>query len=317
MKLIMIFLLLCLTTLLGETFSKEMNDILKLVMNANGYLTKEIHTKFWQEMNQKGVYDDAYNAKLKDSLLVGQELQRAIWSDIQKSIQANKKIISPKTLELLENMKTINPDAYKKANDGFLTLQEHAIKKIPLERDGEKSYITEDMTKKVILGLDAGFERLDTLFHKRWNPQPKERQLTPNFKVLFEFPFIMDEPQFVKDIKLTNYTSIIDETTGISIVHSKKMSDVNYNFDKESAAHCVKQSLSTNGILNPIVLEKVFRGKSSAYSQYSVLADGKKVYGVVQCILNTDEMYVVSIIGADAVKTNILFSDFLERISLK
>jgi hypothetical protein len=73
-------------------FTPEMGKVMKQVMRTDGEINKELHDKFWHELDTSSKEDsDKYTKSMKLLLIPFQEYQKELWESALISYRNNKR----------------------------------------------------------------------------------------------------------------------------------------------------------------------------------------------------------------------------------
>ena len=168
----------------------EIERIIKQVMNTNGEINKELHDKFWHELNTLSKEDsDKYTKSMKLLLIPTQEYQKELWESALISYRNNEVVKTARLLELEKNIPTYfeaslsipiysveylrETNSFKK---GWVKSREHAEQlllaaanhsKLSINKDNEAE-IDEQTISIVLANLSLSFTRLNKLFERNW-----------------------------------------------------------------------------------------------------------------------------------------------------
>lgn len=270
---------------------KNSIEIAKFVMSPQGgYITEEIHSEFWDPIPMSD--RDKVSKDVQKYVIMAQEYQQSFWKDILATIKNNKKVISPKTKQYLDILKN---NAYtKKAHENSLKMLEHALGKTPMKTsDGHSFYITSDMAKKVLSGLNAGIERVDILMKPNWNPKLKERPIGKNTKILWPLPFVYEVSK-VNGLEIKKYSSHWIDGTTVVISNTFVGQKTEFKNSKECASGAI-QSITGNS--PKMITEDVFRNFPSAKTQYIFNEKNEKIFIQVRCVSANKRLFAIIALG--------------------
>lgn len=195
----LVFIIICFQSF-AQGLPNSVETILKQVMASDGYLTKQMHQKFWQEIHNIGNKQEITRLEkgLRVTLLHAQEFQKEIWSSAKLSYE-NKKII--KTHRLIELEKEIPIKfketltmqfpknsldykialiAFEQSNktsmDSAKNLLKAAVTRQPMRshstiRKGEVYNIDMKLIEYVLNNLHSTFNRINNLMNQNWSPK--------------------------------------------------------------------------------------------------------------------------------------------------
>ncbi len=168
----------------------EMERIIKQVMQTDGEINKELHDKFWREINTSSKENsDKYTKSMKLILIPAQEYQKELWKSALISYQNNTVVKTQRLMELDQQMSelfrkslTYPPDSneFKREAIAFekgsarskesakKLLQAAANHKAFAELNGVEFYPDEDSINEILAKLQASFNRISKLMDRHW-----------------------------------------------------------------------------------------------------------------------------------------------------
>ena len=187
-----------------QSFAQELPNsveaILKQVMASDGYLTKQMHQKFWQEIHNIGNKQEVARLEkgLKVNLLHAQEFQKELWSSIKLSYENKKITKTDRLIELEKEMPIKFREAltmqfpknsldykialitFEKSNktsmDSAKRFLKAAATRQPVRshstiRKGEVYNIDMKLIEHVLNNLHSTFNRINNLMNQNWSPK--------------------------------------------------------------------------------------------------------------------------------------------------
>lgn len=170
----------------------QIASLVKTVTAADGYITKEIHDSFWNELRKILSQDELKKAvpTLKLQLIYEQKYQEALWESAEASYQAKRVI---KTNNLIQMEKELQNDfeetisflpkdsndyvtamyTFKKVRekndmDAALLLEGAAEHKEVTFNSGRTIMIDEALISTVLTNLDSSIKRAQLLLDEQW-----------------------------------------------------------------------------------------------------------------------------------------------------
>lgn len=260
----------------NSSLTPRQNEILQTVMNANGYLTKELHTELWASLPRSIVGNpkerDAFVRVIDRALIVSMRFQREGWASMRDSIDA-KKISKTDDYEAAKRaiMDIAIPSnqaqlqAAVKNMEGMIAA---AASGSVFQTPKGPMYVTSEMTTQVLGGLDASLSRLRRLLSVTWAPQAVEhRYLDAHVAVLSPDPFNVEyttekveNGRILKTVHLTQQLSS-SEHIGIAFAHIGAVWKDSQSGILASARGAIRKSGATQN--GPITTAQ-WRGRLSA-----------------------------------------------------
>ena len=143
--------------------------ILKTVMRVDGYINEELYNEFWKELRpraNKSNLDEIQQLLLNEAM----SIQLILWKCVKKSVVEKKTCESKEYTEIL-NQKQKNGDMIGYNNT--INLMESAATGKPLEKNGQKIYITIEVADNVLNGLEDSIKRINLLLSDKWEKPVK------------------------------------------------------------------------------------------------------------------------------------------------
>jgi len=311
------FFLLCLlsiTLLFSKSEQKlkeEKLEIIKIVMNTEGFITESIHKEFWNGLEGK------LNPKdfkfLDEMILFSQKLQQKIWRSVLISLEKNIHYKSDRLKKLIKIAETIYGKNSKQMQENISKIDNIinlAVEKKPLYIHGNATYITADKANEVLSGLSAAFERIELLLDPNWNPQYKERKISDEVKLLWNLPLTKKIENIRlnnKEKKLITYTSTISENSMIAISVIKSNT-------KKDTKNCIKGASSQIGVSNPIIIDSYFQSYPTSKSLLKIKDTNGALFINLVCIATNTNLYTILSLSDNVVDSNLYQSDILKNI---
>ena len=196
LKILVILLLIISTNLNATAMTPAVEDILRQTMATDGYLTHEMHQKFWTEIrshSDKKEIDLIINT-LNLNILIAQEYQKELWASANISY-INKQVVKTERLIQLENElplmfeKTLHfpkgSPNYKQAmlaynnqmevsfDNSARLLNSAAARSSMTSAQGQHIPLDINMINTVLTNLKSSFTRIKNLFNENWSDQQK------------------------------------------------------------------------------------------------------------------------------------------------
>ena len=101
-KLLIVALLLVSSCVFAQDQYADFKSILRQVLAVNGTVTKEMHKRFWDDLNSKGAKEEVKRAvtQIKANALWGQEYQKEMWESAKLSFQVKEVVKTQRLIEL-------------------------------------------------------------------------------------------------------------------------------------------------------------------------------------------------------------------------
>lgn len=174
-----------------STYVPEILPIIKTVIRSDGYITHEMHDKFWRELNKIKDKEEIKKiiSVLKANNLYAQELQKELWQSAKISfskqyvfetdkLQQLKKIVPIKFKESLPYskesaqfrfaMKSYNKKIEVSYKHMQQLLEACAMHKTSVNINSQIIEINESLIDYVLTNLNSSFQRLELLFNEDW-----------------------------------------------------------------------------------------------------------------------------------------------------
>lgn len=176
-------------------------NIMKITFASDGYINKEMHDEFWDELKKIGSKEkiDLVVSTLKSQLSFNHEYQQAFWESAKITYQSGKIVKTAKLLEVEKNLLhkykesipfSINSNDYFTILDAYnrtrVQIENHSEqllngaathKKISID-EGLEVLISEDLINTVLANLDSSFMRAEQLLTESWPPIKSNSELT-------------------------------------------------------------------------------------------------------------------------------------------
>ncbi len=143
--------------------------IMKTVMRVDGYINEELYNEFWKELRpraKKSNLDEVREFFLNGAM----DTQLILWRCVKKSIAEMKVCKSKEYTAILNKMQN---DGQMIAYNNTINLMESAVTGKPLEKNGQKTYITIEMVDNVLNGIEGSMQRIQLLFSDTWDKPNK------------------------------------------------------------------------------------------------------------------------------------------------
>jgi hypothetical protein len=284
-KKVFFYLFILAAYIINSHANERSDEIFRIVMGHDGYIDEKLYNEYWKQFKSKPSQTEL--DKAKPAVTIGLKNQRIIWNAIFKSVKQHAVV---KTLDLEDTIKLMKAIGQQKAIDNTYTLLSSAANGTPADIRGEKKYITEDLCQDILAGIDAGFERINILLSRKWNPIVRERKLGSEVSVLSAMPFTEAKIN-VAGIMQTQYKMKIDYENEQAIAVMK-------NHRKDTTAStddCIKGIGNTLGLEAKLINKNNFRGKQSSSSSFILKDKNTSIFIEATCV--NSRGYLISILS--------------------
>lgn len=190
----------------NPALTSEQTIIIQTILSHDGYIDEQLYNSFWNGFKNPKIKKEIIDKKnLKQMLIISQKLQYEFFTSIKKSIEQGDIVKSNKINSLLPEAKKVGIDMTIPLKN-FDAMLNAAVKKEPINKNGQLVYITIDLADQVISKLDGSIERASMLFSEKWIETPKERKVGA-LKLIWSYPFSMEKKE--KNIKANIITSAV------------------------------------------------------------------------------------------------------------
>lgn len=287
--------------------TEKANEILGVVMNADGYINEQLYNDYWKQFKVKPSSSEL--TKIKRISTVAIQNQYHIWSAAKLSAK-NKKII--RTTELENAIRYMKEIGGSKAIENTNMLLDAAAHGTPMEIRGEKLYITEDLCDEITAGLNASIERVNILLSKSWKPTVKERKLTSYLSVLSSTPFI-EKTVNINNIIQKQYSLKLDEENRqVIAIMDNQRSDTS-----ESTDDCIKGISESVGMNAKLIRKNTFLGNQASSISLVLKDNSNKTYLEAMCVNYDKHLVSVMTISSGLLEASNYHDLLLKNIQLR
>lgn len=287
--------------------TEKANEILGVVMNADGYINEQLYNDYWKQFKVKPSSSEL--TKIKRISTVAIQNQYHIWSAAKLSAK-NKKII--RTTELENAIRYMKEIGDSKAIENTNMLLDAAAHGTPMEIRGEKLYITEDLCDEIVAGLNASIERVNILLSKSWKPTVKERKLTSYLSVLSSTPFI-EKTVNINNIIQKQYSLKLDEENRqVIAIMDNQRSDTS-----ESTDDCIKGISESVGMNAKLIRKNTFLGNQASSISLVLKDNSNKTYLEAMCVNYDKHLVSVMTISSGLLEASNYHDLLLKNIQLR
>ena len=287
--------------------TEKANEILGVVMNADGYINEQLYNVYWKQFKVKPSSSEL--TKIKRISTVAIQNQYHIWSAAKLSAK-NKKII--RTIEFENAIRYMKEIGDSKAIENTNMLLDAAAHGTPMEIRGEKLYITEDLCDEIVAGLNASIERVNILLSKSWKPTVKERKLTSYLSVLSSMPFI-EKTVNINNIIQKQYSLKLDEENRqVIAIMDNQRSDTS-----ESTDDCIKGISESVGMNAKLIRKNTFLGNQASSISLVLKDNSNKTYLEAMCVNYDKHLVSVMTISSGLLEASNYHDLLLKNIQLR
>ena len=302
-KAVSVFILFCLALYAPKSLavdaelSKQKVAILKAVINAEGYVDRDLHQEFWRGFPE---ISDGDKVLMDTVLMASVSLQYEVWSSVIVSMEAGEVRKSEALMRRVEELKSYYAASEQHLIEPSLrnidSLLRAATTGRPFNANGEKLYVTKELANQVLSNLDASYERANILFDRQWRLDYKERVIGSELTVLWPFPFNVKLESVILGERLVNFYTFSSNTEdGAGIVISYLESSVN------NTRKCVAGIAGRLGVRAPHILEKKFQGLFASEAVVSFKDSDSDYHARIKCVDTGEHLYSFMFISSEEV----------------
>ena len=326
---IIFFLTSFLTPLVFADLSPRQEQILKVVLATDGYLSEELYEQFWGAMPTELVISARVRARFSELLneQVGEalEFQKETWASTKLSLdngrvtktpgypQAKAQVIANKYVTDADRKRNV-----KNAEDLMIA----AANKTPINSARGQLFITPELVLQVLGGLEASFSRLHRLTASSWDPKSQLRTYDEvGVSVLSVDPFTWEFQEIEAENgvsgQLITLMNRVDETefVGISRIEYRPL----VRMDIQRLFDIAKGSLNGIDAVSEEMFGSEWRGlKSVLFSGKSLVGGAEVNYYARVVALPGDEgaLLMQAISDRGKMDTAFLLDDLTSKIQL-
>lgn len=231
----------------SQDLSPKIQDILRITLASDGYLTEETHREFWEEANKIGTPEEMKVATelIQGSIILASEYQTEAWSSAKESATKRTVIKSKRLIELedeyprkhKESMIKVLPysqhePAVKAFDNQFATVRKNTSNLLEasangasmLSVQGERTQVIDlNLINTSLTAIESSFERVTNLLDPDWKKSSDE--LTENLIYLigYKLPFMAVKTWQKSEVTSTtpSMTLILDKATKMATKDGK------------------------------------------------------------------------------------------------
>jgi hypothetical protein len=218
----------------SQDLSPKIQDIVRITMASDGYLSDETHGEFWEEINKLGTPEEIKVATevIQGSIILASEYQRETWASAKESATKRKVIKSKRLIELEDEYPRKYKESMIKAlpysqhepavqafDNQFATVRKNtsnllkasANKTSMLSVQGERTQVIDlNIINTSLKAIESSFKRVTNL-------------LDPNWKKSEDVIYLVGDGKFfintkVGDIKIT---LLLDKPSSLAEINGK------------------------------------------------------------------------------------------------
>lgn len=293
-------LLLVYFSLFGQSQAQQLNarqnEIIKLTLSADGWLTEDMHREFWaavpENMKKDPQFISLLATTIKNVTGAGLKFQLETWESIRISI-STKKPTKTQGYEEAKNLllKSSSIETFQKqALEGTITAErfiEAAAFGRPVQLAGGPIYLTQELVEQTLSGIHASFCRFNHLATIKWEPKAQERTyIEGNLRIISLCPLKADYSEIAVDTgkkaKLIQLAESISEHEHIGI----SFIDIGANWlsPKASVIRTARSSMQAIGIKDGQALVVEWRGRVSSVITGSVKTSEGMIHAAARVV---------------------------------
>lgn len=326
----MIFVLAsCLAPFVSADLTPRQQQVLKIVLAADGYLTEELYQQFWGAMPFDLTIGsgkrEGLSQMLNEEVGVALEFQKETWASIKLSLdnrrvtqtpgysQARARVMANTVVKEVDRKRSV-----KHADELMMA----AANKTPFNSPQGQFFVTPELVLQVLGGIEASFSRLRRLMDSTWSPISRVRTYDEvSVSVLSVDPFTWE----FQEIEAENGISgqLITLMNRVNKTEFLSISRIEYKpllkMDHPRLFNIAKGGLSAIGAVSESMVGTNWRGlKSVVYSGKS-LADGVELFYSARVIAlrnNEGALLLQAVSDGGKIDTDSLLDDLISKIQL-
>jgi hypothetical protein len=279
-------------------WTPRQKEIMRIVMSAEGgYLTKEMHTEFWQPVVlQYGKVTASVSARIKaaldESIGMATGFQRETWASVAASAREKKVVFTPgyaaarQKVESYSNSNLpVEAKAIKQAVESGDRLIRAAASGEPISARGQTFYVKEELAVRVLEGLDGAMARASRLISPDWseNSVRKEHEYQDlGLKLLSDEPFKRGEDTYIvsgKPIKINSLSRDLNSSEHMGLAVTRLLGKLSTATIIDEVTNAGLKSLEGIGASQVGSTQIVpFRGVPSALVNGKTVSDGQVLW---------------------------------------
>ena len=280
------------------SMSERQREILRQVMSPNGgFINKQLHTEFWQPVLLKyGKISNSELAAIKSvadaTMGVALNYQRETWASVAASAREKKVAFTPGYAAARQAAETptsgglpVDLGALKRAVENGDRLVRAAASGESMNANGQTFYVTEELAKRVLEGLDGAIARAARLMAPEWSDsvaRSEYRHDDLGLAILSDQPFNRSEETVQvqsKPMKIVQLSRDLNASEHIGIAVTKLAANLAASSAADVATRSGLKSLESIGAqqVGSTILSQ-FRGATSATVNGRAVADGQVVW---------------------------------------
>jgi len=304
--------------------------IIQIVLNPDGYISKELHSEFWSLMPVELRTDrravDAMVYSIEKNFVYMMQLTREGWASMGASIEAGQVMKTPRYESIKKKVLALAPpqakQRFKESIDTTERMIKAAAKRRPFQTNRGTIYITPEMVNQVLTGFQASSSRAHRLMNPEWNSEIKEyRYPEAHVAILFDSPFAVERKSLVaqnkKNLGVVMLTNQLDENTIVSITFTRHGSFLR---DPGGAVQRnVKSVITGSGAIVTSLYSSQWRSRQSAQGDGTLkTSDGTYFFSVRSVELREQKGLLSIMAGSDtsSVEANLLRNQFEQSVQI-
>lgn len=177
-------------------------EIIRIVRNAEGYITKELHKEFWDSLPADAKTPEAQRIlRPTFEAIIGpaQRLGRETWESARLSLRAGRPMRTKGLGAAIEATLSASDEpgfrsGATKSTDSVDRILAAAAYRTPLQTPAGPVFINEDMIETTLAGIEAGTRRMEILVNPVWDvPLKQYRYPKAHVSVLAPWPFAIEQ----------------------------------------------------------------------------------------------------------------------------
>lgn len=183
----------------AQDATPRQQEILMTAINADGWLTEQMHREFWAAVPQRLRSDPKEIAVMTSAMergaFVAVRFQREAWESMRRSLTARRVVKTPEYEQAKAAMLASSPlPQYRQPAEAGARNAEAMIEAAatgrPMVSQKGTFYVTEEIVYRVLTGLDGSIHRFRRLMNPTWSAKVEERAFPDvHVRILWDGPF--------------------------------------------------------------------------------------------------------------------------------
>lgn len=271
--------------------SPRQNEIMRTTLAADGWLTEDMHREFWAQIPVADRWNPAVGKLLLEQIgAEGLDFQRETWKSIMLSLQAGRVIKSPnydaaKARMLASPSSTMLQEQNATGIKNAERLMNAAANKSPVVIPSGTFYVTNEIVRRTLAGLEAAHCRWQMLVNPKWEPKVEETKYADaHVRILSECPFRREYQdvtiEFGKKARLIMLFYAASQNNQLAVEFMA--TGTQFAVPQQSVAHIAQAALNGMGLVDVKPIISRWRGRTSAEASGSVVSSQGTIYASVR-----------------------------------